>query len=148
MGFWSVPQLGDEAPTIDTLFWLDGCVPVQVWGDDAKFASGSGGRNNPETAAAIADLQNQSTVDTNTSLRRLAQAAGPKADKTGNGLPPPRGMDPGSKMVPGLTLTARGQPQKTGPEPRQGVGPELDEWRRRAIQMEIRPPVRVGVPRL
>ena len=56
--------------------------------------------------------------------RRLAKATGPKAAKTGDGLPHPGWLDPGSKMVPGLTLTARGQQKKTGGP---NLGRELDQ---------------------
>ena len=141
IGFWHVPQLGDEAPNINTIFWLNVTEPLRSWGNDARFAASNGGRNNPEAAAVTADLQNQSTMDTNTSLRRLAKAVQPK---TGEGLPPPGWLDPG-----GLTVTARGQPKKTGgPNP----GRELDQcWMNgddKSSKWKSAPPVRADVRRL
>ena len=104
-GFWRVPQLGDQAPTVDTLFWLYADEPLRRWGADPRFAPSSGGGNTPEAAASTAELQLQSTVDTSTSLWKLAGATLPATLKATKAVPPPEVLD---------HRTARGQPMKTG----------------------------------
>ena len=81
VGFWHLPTLGDDAPSIDTLYTLLHEKPMKRWGNEPKFVDATGEGNFPEAAAATIDLQNEAVMDTNTSLRKFAKAHKPTANK-------------------------------------------------------------------